>query len=131
MTRILQDPAEMVQHAQKQREKAESAALKRKEEFLGARVPKELRNRVIARANELGIPVSILIRNILEEAFVGEHARAGKTPMSEVLGWKDIKLQRGFSCSACGIPLAKGDGAHFGLGASVATVLCRSCMERL
>lgn len=58
-----------VNRAQSMRDNALSVAMKRKEEFLGARVPKELRNKVTARANEQGIPVSILIRNILEEAF--------------------------------------------------------------
>ena len=51
------------------RDKARATAMKRKEEYLGARVPRELRSKVIARAAELGIPVSILIRNILEQAF--------------------------------------------------------------
>lgn len=58
-----------VNRAQSMRDNALSVAMKRKEEFLGARVPKELRDKVTARANEQGIPVSILIRNILEGAF--------------------------------------------------------------
>ena len=58
-----------VDRAQAMRDNALSVAMKRKEEFLGARVPKELRDKVTARAHEQGIPVSILIRNILEEAF--------------------------------------------------------------
>ncbi len=58
-----------VNRAQTMRNQALSVAMKRKEEFLGARVPKELRDKVTARANEQGIPVSILIRNILEDAF--------------------------------------------------------------
>lgn len=58
-----------INRAQAMRNQALSVAMKRKEEFLGARVPKELRDKVTARANEQGIPVSILIRNILEEAF--------------------------------------------------------------
>ena len=58
-----------INRAQTMRDQALSVAMKRKEEFLGARVPKELRDKVTARANEQGIPVSILIRNILEDAF--------------------------------------------------------------
>ncbi len=58
-----------INQGQVMRNKALSVAMKRKEEFLGARVPKELREKVMARATDQGIPVSILIRNILEEAF--------------------------------------------------------------
>jgi len=131
MSRTVKDPVEHpYQEAHKQREKALSAALKRKEEFLGARVPKELRNRVIDRANALGIPVSILIRNILEDAFVDSpQGSQHRTGFGDVVGWEEIRLQRVVACSACGKRLDKGEGAHFGLGASVATVLCRSCLE--
>lgn len=73
-----------INQAQAMRNQALSVAMKRKEEFLGARVPKELRDKVTARANEEGIPVSILIRNILEEAFKASvsvaHAYADKLP---------------------------------------------------
>lgn len=55
--------------AQAMRDAAMSAAMQRKEEFLGARVPKELRDKVIRRAEHLNVPVSILIRTILEEAM--------------------------------------------------------------
>ena len=54
------------------RERARSQALRRKEEYLGARVSRDLKERVIAQARRMGIPVSILIRNVLEEAFGGE-----------------------------------------------------------
>ena len=37
-------------------QRAHSIAMKRKEEYLGARVPKELREKVLRRAEELGIP---------------------------------------------------------------------------
>ena len=58
------------------RERARSQALRRKEEYLGARVSRDLKERVIAQAHRMGIPVSILIRNVLEEAF-GERPRSG------------------------------------------------------
>ncbi|HKI81175.1 MAG TPA: hypothetical protein VKA04_05970, partial [Pseudodesulfovibrio sp.] len=57
------------------RDKATSNAMQRKEEYLGARVPKELRDQVVQRASELGMPVSILIREILEEAVSPSRAR--------------------------------------------------------
>ena len=69
-------PSDTVNRAQAMRDKALSVAMKRKEEFLGVRVPKDLRDKVTDRANNLGIPVSILIRNILEEAFNGPKSAA-------------------------------------------------------
>jgi hypothetical protein len=45
--------------------KALAAAVKRKEEDSGARIPKEIKDKVIKRAVALGIPVSVLIRKQL------------------------------------------------------------------
>ena len=49
-----------MRHARNIGNKARANAMKRKEEYLGARVPKELRDKVIAQADRLEIPVSIL-----------------------------------------------------------------------
>ena len=123
------------------RDRAVSIAMKRKEEYLGARVPKELRDRVIHRAKELGIPVSILIRNILEDAFRNEppelqaiaatrHGKVGDR-FSSVLGWESIKLNRPIDCSGCGVPLTPGDDVTLGLGAGEPVVLCDICKDRI
>ena len=122
------------------RDRAVSIAMKRKEEYLGARVPKELRDRVIHRAKELGIPVSILIRNILEDAFKHEpvefqapataHKEVGSR-FSSVLGWESIKLNRPIDCSGCGVPLTPGDDVTLGLGAGEPVVLCDACKDRI
>lgn len=125
--------------ANAQREQAIKIAMKRKEEFLGARVPKELRNRVIERANELGIPVSILIRNILEEAFSGDKQKSVGTVdnstklYAELLGWEKIKLNKGISCHQCGSDLQQGDDAHFGIGDPKGRqiVICEQCANAL
>lgn len=131
------------------RERAMESARKRKEEFLGARVPKALRDKVIARAEAQGIPVSILIRQILEQAFQAEAAPAGvvqaassppASPVlsetdqghqrfSDVLGWEQIRLNRSASCSACGLALQPGNTATVGLSATggAPVVLCTNC----
>lgn len=123
------------------RDKARATAVKRKEEYLGARVPRELREKVIARADSLGIPVSILIRNILEEAFSG---RAGEAPESGrgdtvaggrvgrfpgVIGWEEITLNRAMDCSGCGRGLNAGSSVTLGLGAPGEdhVILCDRC----
>ncbi len=129
------------------RERAVSLAMKRKEEYLGARVPKELRDRVTAKAKDLGIPVSILIRNILEESFsdvgsVREVASAssfsGSTDadlkedvFSSVLGWKRITLNKEAACACCGTALKSGEEVTFGLGGVKPIVLCDPCKDRM
>ena len=132
--------------------KALAAAMKRKEEYLGARVPKELKERVIARAEQLGIPVLILIRKVLEEAFesqgfrgiVGnsnasitasrsssENAAENKFPM--VLGWEEIRLNRPMTCVGCDKRLEPGMRVTMGISAphEERIILCEICRESL
>lgn len=136
-----------VNRAQAMRDKALSMAMKRKEEFLGARVPKDLRDKVMDRAHGLGIPVSILIRNILEEAFRDQKSAVGMVPgqevsprtaqgterFSAVLGWEMIRLNRQVGCSSCGRQLLPGAsvtlGLVFGVVETGAThiILCDQC----
>lgn len=125
------------------RQRAISVAMKRKEEYLGARVPKELRDRVLRRAKEQGIPVSILIRNILMDAFP-EESRAGasmagaveekavaNTKYHDVLGWESIRLNRGINCSGCNAPMAAGESATLGVGGREPVLLCAICSSKI
>ena len=133
-----------VNRAQGMRNKALSVAMKRKEEFLGVRVPKDLRDKVTDRANDLGIPVSILIRNILEEAFNGQKPVArsatynspGNEPLQEsaerfpsVLGWEVLRLNKQVNCFSCGKQLLAGASVMLGLDQTGAThiILCDQC----
>jgi hypothetical protein len=124
------------------RDRARAAAARRKEQYLGARVSRELRDKVTAWAESLGIPVSILIRDILEEAFrdggakgTGKGARASKTGTAVrfpgVIGWEDIVLNRAMQCAACSRALDA--GSHVKLGVSAPgedyVVLCDQCSE--
>lgn len=138
-----------ITQAQAMRDKAMSVAMKRKEEFLGARVPKVLRDRVMQRASDLGVPVSILIRTILEEAFAGGQAAGCNAAVSNpqavvntasqparfpsVLGWEAIKLNRQMDCSGCGQRLAPGMLVTLGLGLSGEghVILCDQCKDRV
>ena len=119
------------------REKAMSIAVRRKEEYLGARVPKELRDKVIQKAKNMGIPVSILIRNILEDAFVGDDAGVGKVGVFEdalfedVIGWDEIILSKSINCAGCGVQLAVAQRAALGLGGDKPIVVCDSCKNKL
>lgn len=124
------------------RDQARSAAMKRKEEYLGARVPKDLREKVIAKADSLGIPVSILIRNILEEAFnaqvpqeqtqAGRGASAGlDIKFPNVIGWERITLNKDVACSSCTKMLPVGSIAAWGVsgGRDDRVILCEKCRE--
>ena len=109
-------------------------------------MPKELRDRVILRAKELGIPVSILIRNILEEEFkesesksdvisssanVSSTEQTAENKYNSVIGWETIQLNKTVSCSGCGAELQQGTQAALGLGAPIPVVLCSACRARL
>ncbi len=133
--------------AELMRGKAQERALKRKEEYLGARVPRELKEKVIAHANRLGIPVSILIRNVLEEAFSGTEVPVSATaPVSAtgteskkdirseqrfpaVIGWEEITLNRTMRCSACEAELDAGMVVTLGLPipGEDHVILCAKC----
>ena len=138
-------PSDTVNRAQAMRDKALSVAMKRKEEFLGVRVPKDLRDKVTDRANDLGIPVSILIRNILEEAFKGREPVAYSSPNNEpqavrptehfpsVLGWEILRLNKQVDCSSCGKQLLPGESVMLGLASGLVQpetthiILCNQC----
>jgi hypothetical protein len=123
--------------------RARQTALARKQQYLGARVPKELRDKVIAKAESLGIPVSILIRNVLEEAFSGVVTNEGgggrahgmpESPVGDgrfpgVIGWEDITLNRKMQCSACRRGIDAGAVVMLGLGAPGEdhVILCEKC----
>lgn len=127
--------------AELRRDQARATAMKRKEEYLGARVPRELRAKVIERANALGIPVSILIRNILEEAFasdtVAETAPAvdasglvdNKNDYPSVIAWEQITLNRIMTCAACARQIEAGARVTLGLTglAEDHVILCGNC----
>ena len=131
------------------REKAMSIAMKRKEEYLGARVPKALKERVIVKADEMGIPVSLLIRRILEEAFsdnmdtsAATHTVDTSKPVvespkqekfSDIIGWKNMEVNLDRSCERCREPLPKGTVAELGFTSSDTgyVIVCHQCKTQL
>lgn len=130
--------------ARLRRDRARATVMKRKEEYLGARVPKELREKVIDRANQLGIPVSILIRNVLEEAFstmttggkAGSQSTASDTQAAvdtndypDVIGWEQIILNRPMTCTGCARQIDAGSRVTLGLTGTGGdhVILCSDC----
>ena len=131
------------------REQAMAAAKKRKEEFIGARVPKELRDKVIKRAEGEGVSVSILVRRVLEQAFndsdfvsttINKQQKSQsreddkallKKKFSNVLGWETISLNTQVNCASCDKRMDEGDVATVGISLSGGSpvVLCNRCKE--
>lgn len=132
------------------RGRAMAMAMKRKEDYLGARVPRWLKDKVMARAQDTGVPVSILIRNILEEAFREDRDRTqlrfppradtkadahltGATRFPAVIGWEQIKLNRTMVCSGCGKRMNAGDRVSLGVvgPGEEHVILCGLCEESI
>lgn len=140
-------------HGESMRDQARVFAQKRKEEYLGARVPKELKERVIARAETMGIPVSNLIRNILEEAFRGAepiparphvadvqrgtpsqvHSQQSSpqlpTEYPSVIGWEQLTLNKEMVCTGCGATMRQASTVTLGLAmpGEAHVILCGQC----
>ena len=124
---------------QQMRDRALAEAMKRKEEYLGARVPRELKSRVIARAAELDIPVSLLLRKVLEDIF-GEQksthevavARYNSHRYAAVLGWKELELNRNQHCDCCNAELVARDMAIMGVTADDGIIIiCGACKQKI
>jgi hypothetical protein len=123
-----------------------------KERVIHTRVPESLEAELRKRAENLGVSVSNLVRNVLGHAFglVGDvvadsHAiaRAAKAVASpanpapasvdDVLAWQEMVLAKNAVCARCNELLPKASDAAIGVaehgGARV--VICSSCFEEV
>jgi hypothetical protein len=127
----------------------------RKERVLHTRISQQLAEDIGRMADDLRVPVSNLVRNVLEEVFsvvetvsdnVGEliegvmdeaeRVRRRRTAEPrpdppEVLGWQPLILAREASCSGCDASLSRGARAYLGVTSSGASshTLCESCLN--
>jgi hypothetical protein len=131
----------------------------RKERVLHTRISQQLAEDIGRMAEDLRVPVSNLVRNVLEEVFsvvetvtdnVGEliegvmddasrvrRRRAPEPPaprpdLPEVLGWQPLILARDGTCAGCDAPLARGERAYLGVtgsGTASAHTLCANCLD--
>ena len=142
-------PHESMARGADMRNKAMAIAMKRKEEYLGARVPKALKNRVIKKADEMNIPVSLLIRRLLEQTFAEDNTSAnfsldaklqsGANPavksnnFEDIIGWKPIEVNQDRSCERCKEPLPKGSSVFLGFTPSEVgyIIVCPQCKAQL
>jgi hypothetical protein len=120
------------------------AADRKKERVLHTRVPAVLERELKRFADNLRVPVSNLVRSILEDAIeatdqatsgvearlkraaerlgegrevLGDKLRVvlAKGAMREVYAFQGVRLARKSSCASCGEPLLAGDDAYLGL----------------
>ena len=118
-----------------------------KERVIHTRVPESLEAELRKRAQDLGMSVSNLVRNVLGHAFglVGDvvadgHAVAraarGTPPrpvaLDEIVAWQAIVLAKNAVCARCNEILRKGGQAAIAIADHAPRpIVCTLCMEEL
>lgn len=126
--------------------------VEKKERVIHTRVPESLENQLRVRAEELGVSVSNLVRNVLNRTFglvdgvvadsqaVAKAARGTvkRAPppapsLDDVLGWQPLVLGKNAVCSRCNALLPKGSDAATGVSEAGDTrfVICTDCVAQL
>jgi hypothetical protein len=124
----------------------------KKERVIHTRVPESLEAELRKRAEDLGISVSNLVRNVIGHAFglVGdvaadsqaiaraargettESSRATKrTDSDDVIAWQPIILAKNAVCSRCNEILPRGKEAAIAVGGSARDIICNICLEEV
>ena len=119
------------------------AQAERKDRVLQARVSPSLYNQLVGQARRLRVPVSNLVRNILEDSTrmienivdggieIAEAIGKGmdEQDLSSVLGWQPMIANRRLACSRCGRAIQKGSEAFMSVGAPGGRtfVICGGC----
>ncbi len=134
-------PNDPARRARAARDRAVRIAMRRKEEYIGTRVPRELKERVIEQAAREGVPVSLLVRRVLEEAFGVPMSTEAPFPrreaasmgnLSAVLAWQSVELAQAAQCVRCGRALREGEAAWLALGVEPApSLVCDSCRQAI
>lgn len=126
----------------------ETAEAERKERVIHTRVPESLEAELRKRAQDLGISVSNLVRNVIGHAFglVGDvaadsHAiaRAARgeqkkaqahAELDELIAWQPIVLAKNAVCTRCNEILPRGHKAAIAIGGE-RLIVCTKCLEEL
>jgi hypothetical protein len=123
----------------------------RKERVIHTRVAEDLDDEIKRRAQHLGLSVSNLVRNILQntiglvEEIVQDgaeavqaarraaHARPAATPQPTVLGWQPAVLAVNAVCERCNALLPRGVRAAIGVLSAPGTppFRCEPCVEEI
>jgi hypothetical protein len=129
----------------------------RKERVLHTRVPAVLERELKRFADNLRIPVSNLVRTILEDALLVADAATGNVeerlrraaqhlekerekirkhlehdPLEGIVAFQEVMLAVPAACAKCGATLARGARAHLGIGDGPGerTFVCDDCRPR-
>jgi hypothetical protein len=121
----------------------------KKERVIHTRVPESLEAHLRERAQELGMSVSNLVRNVIGHAFglvgdvaadshaIAKAARGEKrasaaqpaATIDDVIGWQKVVLNKNAVCTTCNAILPKGNDAA--IGANTTIVICPACLKNL
>lgn len=121
-----------------------------KDRVLQARIPEHLDEELRGRAEQLGLSVSTIVRNILLHTFdlvegvVTDSSKIARVltrrdagpsdPITEatVIGWQEAILNRNGVCEQCNVILPVGQRAAIGVPTGArATLLCMKCLAAL
>jgi len=124
--------------------------LQTKDRVLQARIPEHLDEELRGRAEQLGLSVSTIVRNILLHTFdlvegvvtdsskiarvLTRRDTASSDPNTEaaVIGWQEAILNRNGVCEQCNVILPVGQRAAIGVPTGArATLLCLECLAAL
>jgi hypothetical protein len=134
-----------------------SAPDHRKERVITARVPEALDHAIRRQATSLGLSVSNLVRNVLQNSLglvgdivadsaeIARLAREGQrnaphpvallagapSQSPRVLGWQEVRLAVNAVCEVCNAVLPRGSQATVGVleGAGAVRLRCEKCID--
>lgn len=111
----------------------------RKERVIHTRIPAGLEDQIKRLAEGLRVPVSNLVRNMLEDAIDAATRLRDRVPPSQhleiedVYGWQPLTMNIDVQCSRCGQSLHGGDQAYLGLTDrphDARVFICPACLPR-
>jgi len=119
----------------------------RKERVIHTRVPESLEAELRKRAQDLGISVSNLVRNVLGHAFglvgdvvadshaIARAARGDRPPAAadpeDVLAWQPMVMGKNAVCARCNALMPRGSDAALGIAehGGGRVLVCARCLE--
>lgn len=123
-----------------------------KDRVLQARIPEQLDDELRDRAEQLGLSVSTIVRNVLSHTFnlvegvvtdsaqIARALQGRETPLpsaepeaeSTVIGWQEAVLNRNGVCEQCNAILPMGERAAVGVPVQARPLLlCLDCLATL
>jgi hypothetical protein len=114
----------------------------KKERVLHTRIPAALEDQIKRLAEALRVPVSNLVRNMLEDAIdvtrrMRDHLPGGDAEkekedlLADIYGWQGLTLNVEICCAKCNTEMSPGDQAHVGLShhpRDTKVFVCSACV---